>query len=130
MSAPSLFTLVLQDHGFQLWDGTGGILAQGAELLDDEAQAALRRALPPRAAVQLLVAGSGMQVQCQDVPALAPGEAREVLRRLLPQEDGEPRNLAFSLVPDPLSEGGHVLWRAGHPRREMDTWVESTLNSR
>ncbi|MDR3672447.1 MAG: hypothetical protein P4L36_16480 [Holophaga sp.] len=119
------FTLRLLDHGARLMDGAGHLLAELKEP-DTAGADALRELLPPRAPVQLLLGGA--LLQCAEVPALAPRERRDVARRLAPGQDG--MLTAQALDADPLAEGGHVLWMAAHPRRELDRWLELLAQAR
>jgi hypothetical protein len=119
------YTLRLLDHGARLLDGAGQLLAALPEP-DAAAAEALRRLLPPRAPVQLILGGA--LLQCAEVPALAPRERRAVARRLAPGQDG--LRAAQALDPDPLAEGGHVLWMAAHPRRDLDRWLELLTQAR
>jgi hypothetical protein len=69
---------------------------------------------------------SRLALRCEDAPHLTARECRDVHARLLAATGGaEPRNTAEALEPDPLAEGGHVLWAASHPRREMDAWLDA-----
>jgi hypothetical protein len=117
-----LFTLLVLDQGARLLDAAGEVLL---ELGPDGRGQALRAALPARAHVQLILAGSGLAVQCVESPFLDPREQAEVQRRMVRSIPGpEPLNAGAALDPDPQAEGGHVLWLASHPRREMDDWLE------
>jgi hypothetical protein len=126
VSASRSCTLLVLDGRARLLDGAGGLLAElpaAAPEQDDRAET-LRRALPARARVQLVLAGPGLEFQCTEAPALAARERGAVLQRWLRTADRpEAPCAAHTLDPDPLAEGGHVLWLASCPRRELDPWL-------
>lgn len=124
-----MFTLLVRDHDAHLWDDAGNLLAN----LDRQgpngwavAGEGLRAVLPAKAPVQLIFAGSRLNVLCQDSPRLNPREQAEVQQRLAGNsENSEPQNTAHALDADPQAEGGHVLWMASQPRSEMDELLDA-----
>lgn len=123
MKGSRLHTLLVLDQGALLLDGAGEPLLELPE--GAETAPALRQALPAKAAVQLIFANSRVAVRCLDTPALTRREQAEVRQRLAraaPVQDEA--NAATALDPDPMADGGHVLWLASQPRREMDHWLE------
>jgi len=118
-----LYTLLVLDQGARLLDGAGQLLL---ELPEGAAAApALRQALPAKAAIQLIFASSRVTIRCLDTPVLTRREQADVQQRLArsaPVQDDA--NAATALDPDPLADGGHVLWLARQPRRDMDLWLE------
>jgi hypothetical protein len=118
-------TLLVQDQGAQLLDPDGQWLAQ-LDPVDPDLVPALRRRLPARASVQLVFATTHLTVRCQPAPRLSRRERAAVQQRLLREEESpEAQNSAQVLDPDPLAEGGHVLWLASQPRRELDLWLDA-----
>ena len=85
---------------------------------------ALRDLLAHGAEVQLLLGLSGLLLQCQEAPFLSPSEQREVTQRVFLAETGD-RSLstASCLDPDPVADGGHVLWLAAQSQAELADWV-------
>ena len=108
-------TLLIQGQGARFLDGA-------SEALVPCDPAALRDVLPRRARVQLVLADAA--VHCAEVPFLARRERRDVARRLA-REAGFPAGAAHCVDRDPHAEGGHVLWLASCPRRELDPWLEA-----
>ncbi|BDU72205.1 hypothetical protein METEAL_13790 [Mesoterricola silvestris] len=108
-------TLLIQEGGARLLDGSGGAP------VPCEA-AALREALPAGARVQLILAGSA--VHCAEVPFLPPRERRDVAARLA-REAGLPGDAVPFLERDDHADGGHLLWLAAFPHRELEAWLEA-----
>jgi hypothetical protein len=123
---------------FTLWiTGRGARLLRGAfepllELADPAAPAggedpglALRRLLPPRAPVQVILGLPELAVRCQDTPFLDPREQAQAARRLLREADPAGGGRAAHVLDvDPLAEGGHVLWLASCPEPALDPWLD------
>lgn len=129
MSDSRPFTLLVQDMGAELWDPEGMRLARldrpGPEG-ETPGSLALGGLLPPRARVQIIFADTRVGLHCQDVPSLSRRERVDVTRRFCgAPEAQEALNTAHVLEVDPLAEGGHVLWLASHPRRDLDEWLEA-----
>jgi len=102
VSAVPGFTLLVLEREALLWDEAGALLGRPGP--DGPS---LRAALPPRARVQLILAGPGLEVRCQETPALGRREQLEA-RRLM----AGTAPAAHLLEPEPQAGGGHVLWLA------------------
>ena len=125
MNGSREFTLIITEHGAQLWDDKGTLKATLPEAPRDW-NLALREALPPKASILLILAGPRLSVTCQEAPSLSPRERRDVHLRLLATAGGtEPRIMGEALDPDPRADGGYVLWTASLPMRDMDAWVDA-----
>lgn len=123
-------TLVLQDREARLLDAQGEVLLVLPPLLDSpelrqEARAALAAHLRPGHPVDLVIASASLEVQCQEVPYLSPGEVREAGMRLVASAQGsEDCHAGAVLLADAEAEGGHVLWVAMAPKALLDPWLE------
>lgn len=132
--ASRLYTLLVEDQGARLWDEEGNFLAFlpdlsfGASLKIIWGEA-LKDYLPKNSKVQVIVAKSNLEIRCQPTPNLKSRERRDVQRRFLQRrflqvdESSEPVNAAHAFDTDPHAEGGHQLWVAWHPDKEIKDWV-------
>jgi len=126
VSAGAGFVLLVLDQGARLLDGAGTPLLEVAR----DGRGALIQALPPRARVRVILAGSRVKVHCAEVPALSRSERREVARRLALEAGFGPQDaLAQTVDADPLAEGGQVLWLAGYPRADLEAWLGALLEA-
>lgn len=131
MSPGRTFTLILEDGGGTLLDPEGNVRTPlWAPMPEGEAPGThLRRALPPRARVQVVLADAGLRVLCQAVPRMNRRERREAARRLLRDATGPGWMSAEGLEPDTAARGGHVLWLAAHPAGSLRAWLEALGDS-
>jgi len=122
-------TLLIDDQGAGLHLESGELLRRLPEPGPDQPLRALwipllRELLPPGTEVQLLLAQPALLIQCQEAPFLSPREQRDVAARVFAAESGAGNlETAAALDPDPLAEGGHLLWLAAQPRAELAEWL-------
>ncbi len=130
MSKPSkhTFVLVMEDQGAALRDGEGQLVlalpgvAAGPQRRA-EWGAALRGVIPRGAELRVALGQSSLTVNCQDAPFLGASELRDTARRMGAAEGGGTASTAAAMDADPAAEGGHVLWVASLPSREMHDLV-------
>ncbi len=130
MSKPSkhTFVLVMEDQGAALRDGDGGLLvalpgvAAGPQRRS-EWGSALRGVIPRGSELRVALGQSSLSVNCQGAPFLGASELRDTARRMGAAEGGGTAATGAALDADPEAEGGHVLWVATLPSREMHDLV-------
>jgi len=131
--ASPLYTLLIEDRGAQLWDAEGRVLARLPEVspggtVKEVWGEILKEQLPKDAKVQMLLAKGNLEIMCQAAPYLSSREQNDVVLRLVHADGpGQLWNYAFAFDGDPQAEGGHQLWVAWHPEREMEDWLEALV---
>jgi hypothetical protein len=125
--ASHTFVLSLEDQGALLRNLDGQVLDRLPDAGPDRrlAWAESLKAHAKRGDELILLLGhAGLTVQCQDAPYLSATELRDTSRRMAAAEGaGIPVTVGAALDNDPQAEGGHVLWVAFHPRKEMQDLV-------
>lgn len=130
MSKPSkhTFVLAMEDQGAALRDSDGGLIlalpgvAAGPQRRA-EWGAALRGVIPRGSELRVLLGQSSLTVTCQDAPFLGASELKDTARRMGAAEGAGTAATAAAQDVDPGAEGGHTLWIASLPSREMHDLV-------
>lgn len=126
-TASHTFVLSLEDQGVLLRNLNGEVLDRLADPGTDRRQAwaeVLKAHARRGDELIVLVGHAGLTIQCQDAPYLSTAEFRDSGRRMaMTEAAGAPVTVGTALETDPQADGGHVLWVAYHPRREMQDLV-------